>query len=115
MRLRRWWTTTAAVLAMGGLPMAAGACAVCFGQTDSPLGKGLHWGVFALLMCIMATLVAFGTFAVYLVRRASAVEAEMALEGGTSPEVPRRWRTDTGTDAGTDAGADAGAKTGDLS
>lgn len=65
------------------LPGAVQACSVCFGQTDSPLGKGLHWGVFALLMCISLMLVAFGAFAVYLVRRASIVEAEtLAEEGG---------------------------------
>ncbi|MBX3745831.1 MAG: hypothetical protein KF833_11040 [Verrucomicrobiae bacterium] len=108
--MRRSWTTTAVVVvwvAMGGLPMAAEACSVCFGQTDSPLGKGLHWGVFALLMCIMGTLVAFGTFAVYLVRRAAAVEAEMALESGAATGVQRR--------SGGESGVESRVESGDLS
>jgi hypothetical protein len=67
---------------MALLPGAAQACSVCFGQTDSPLGKGLHWGVFTLLVCITLMLAAFGAFAVYLVRRASLVEAEALAEEG---------------------------------
>lgn len=54
----------------------AQACAVCFGRTDSPLGKGLHWGVLALLICVSMMLAVFGAFAVYLVRRSAAVAAE---------------------------------------
>lgn len=59
---------------------AARACAVCFGKTDSPLGKGLHWGVLALLACVFVMLAAFGAFAVYLARRSAAVEAERQSE-----------------------------------
>ena len=76
-------------LAVGALTLLASApaqaCAVCFGRTDSPLGKGLHWGVVALLACIFAMLAAFGAFAVYLVRRSAAVAAQEAAE---SPETP---------------------------
>jgi hypothetical protein len=60
---------------------ASHACAVCFGKTDSPLGKGLHWGVLALLGIVFAMLAAFGVFAVFLARRSAAVEAERAAEG----------------------------------
>jgi hypothetical protein len=70
----------AAVLAL--LPGAAEACAVCFGSTDSPLGKGLHWGVFALLVTVCCVLAAFAAFAVYLVRRAALV-ARDELKPGT--------------------------------
>lgn len=70
---------SAATLAVLSSPSAQ-ACAVCFGRTDSPLGKGLHWGVLALLVFIFAMLAAFGAFAVYLVRRAAAVEAERSTE-----------------------------------
>lgn len=70
-----------AVLAFLASPSAQ-ACAVCFGRTDSPLGKGLHWGVLALLVFIFGLLAAFGAFAVYLVRRAASVEAERSTEEG---------------------------------
>lgn len=71
---------TAASLVL--LPASAEACAVCFGRTDSPLGKGLHWGVFALLVVVFLTLAAFGAFAVYLARRSAMVEAERQAEEG---------------------------------
>lgn len=63
------------------------ACAVCFGRTDSPLGKGLHWGVLALLGFVFVTLAAFGSFAVFLVRRSMAAEAadELASQSEVSP------------------------------
>lgn len=64
---------------------SASACAVCFGRTDSPLGKGLHWGVLALLVFIATMLAAFGAFAVYLARRS--VAAELENESGTESRV----------------------------
>lgn len=80
MRSLRFFTAVLAGLMAAGWPLAAEACSVCFGQTDSPLGKGLHWGVLALLVFIFAMLAAFGAFAVFLARRAVAVEAEVAAE-----------------------------------
>ncbi len=71
----------AAAWVIAGLPGTVEACSVCFGKTDSPLGKGLHWGVFALLLIITLVLAAFGAFAVFLAKRSMAVEREMALEG----------------------------------
>jgi hypothetical protein len=62
------------------------ACAVCFGRTDSPLGKGLHWGVLALLEFIFLVLSAVGAFAVYLARRAAAVESEDSAAQNVAPE-----------------------------
>lgn len=81
MRLHRspFPAIAAAGLTLWTSPLAD-ACAVCFGRTDSPLGKGLHWGVLALLACIFAMLVAFGAFAVFLARRSVAMEAEECLE-----------------------------------
>lgn len=78
---RRSWAVAALVIgAMMRVTTSAQACAVCFGQTDSPLGKGLHWGVLALLAFIFATLAAFGAFAVFLARRSVRCEAERAAE-----------------------------------
>lgn len=82
MRSLRRWTAGGLAVGMALVPGAVQACSVCFGQTDSPLGKGLHWGVFVLLVCITLMLVAFGVFGMYLVRRAAAVEAEIMAEEG---------------------------------
>ncbi|MCC7374965.1 MAG: hypothetical protein IT581_09930 [Verrucomicrobiales bacterium] len=87
MRVTRFASQLSLLLAVAlvNLPTGAQACAVCFGKTDSPLGKGLHWGVFALLMFVFVMLAAFGAFAVYLARRSMAVEAEEAAESGEPP------------------------------
>jgi len=82
MKRSRLVSSILVTVALAGLSSpAVQACAVCFGRTDSPLGKGLHWGVFALLCFVILMLTAFGAFAVYLVRRSMAVEA-IELESG---------------------------------
>jgi hypothetical protein len=58
--------TVALVLA----PRAALACPVCFGQSDSPLAKGVNMGVLFLLGTITAVLIGFASFMIYLARRA---------------------------------------------
>lgn len=77
MKPNRWSLSTLAAAALAGLVSpGAQACAVCFGKTDSPLGKGLHWGVFALLVFVFLMLGALAAFAVFLARRSAALEAE---------------------------------------
>lgn len=66
------------------LPRSGLACAVCFGATDSPLGRGLHWGVFALLVVVLFVLSAFAAFAVYLVRRAALVARDEAVQASAN-------------------------------
>ena len=46
------------------------ACAACFGQSDSSLAKGMNAGIFTLLMFVLGFWVAFGSFFVFIVRRA---------------------------------------------
>jgi hypothetical protein len=60
----------AATLALVAAPRAALACPVCFGQSDSPLAKGVNMGVLFLLGMITAVLIAFASFMIYLARRA---------------------------------------------
>ena len=80
-RLARKVAALGAALLPALVAPAAQACAVCFGKTDSPLGKGLHWGVLALLVFVFAMLAAFGAFAVFLARRSAACEAARVAEG----------------------------------
>ncbi len=61
---------------MAGAPRAAEACAVCFGKTDSPLGKGMNWGIMALLGCILFVLSLVVGFALFLFRRSTDIAAE---------------------------------------
>ena len=65
----RWLVAlfTALLLAV---PRAALACPVCFGQSDSPMAKGVNMGIFFLLGVVGLVLAAFAAFFVYLARRA---------------------------------------------
>lgn len=78
-------STAALATAAALLPLSGQACAVCFGATDSPLGRGLHWGVFALLVVVMLVLSAFGAFAIHLVRRSALVAREDASSTRPQP------------------------------
>jgi protein-S-isoprenylcysteine O-methyltransferase Ste14 len=57
-------------LAMLAAPRAAFACAVCFGQSDSPMAVGVNMGIFIMLGVTGAVLAGFACFFIYLVRRA---------------------------------------------
>ena len=52
------------------------ACATCFGQTDSALGRGLNWGIFALLVVVGSVIAAICSFFVFVARRAARIDAE---------------------------------------
>jgi hypothetical protein len=45
------------------------ACAVCFGQSDSPLAKGTNMGIFFMLGVTTLMLASFAAFFIYLIRR----------------------------------------------
>lgn len=73
------------LLLLGG--SQANACSVCFGDPNSPMGKGLGLGVIALLMVVMTVLGVLASFFVFLARRAKAValkEAGSALSSDGS-------------------------------
>ena len=65
------------------IPRAAFACPVCFGQNDSPLALGINYGILAMLGFVVSLWVAFGSFFIYLRRRARLVEAG-ALPAGAA-------------------------------
>lgn len=46
------------------------ACAVCYGDPDAPMSKGLTWAVVVLVGMISAVLVAVSAFFVHISRRA---------------------------------------------
>jgi heme/copper-type cytochrome/quinol oxidase subunit 2 len=72
----------AALIAMAAAPSAF-ACATCYGASDSPLAQGMNWGIMVLLGFIGAVLVGVSSFFVYIVRRASAMEAVAAQNNST--------------------------------
>ena len=70
MRAVRNAVRAAATIALVAAPRVAFACPVCFGQSDSPLAKGVNMGVLFLLGMITAVLIGFASFMIYLARRA---------------------------------------------
>ena len=67
-------TTTALIV---GVPRAALACPVCFGQTDSPLASATNMGIIVMLGVVGSVLAGFAAFIVHLNRR-----AKLAASGG---------------------------------
>lgn len=55
---------------------AAMACAACYGQSDSPMAKGMNAGIFALLAVVGTIWCGAATFFVFLHRRSNALKLE---------------------------------------
>ena len=52
-------------------PVASQACAVCYGDPDSPMSKGLTWGITALLVVVASVLGGIASFFVYIAKKSS--------------------------------------------
>lgn len=57
------------------LPQTASACAVCFGNSDSPWAKALSFGVIALLGVVLLVLGGIVAFFVFMAKRARMIQA----------------------------------------
>ena len=77
---RRFVPALPALLALllCGMPRPVLACAACFGQSDSPMAKGMNAGIFMLLLVITSVLLGIGIFFVYILRRASRLASQAA-------------------------------------
>jgi hypothetical protein len=56
-------------------PGALWACAACAGQSDSPMAKGMNWGIFSLLAVVAMVLGGVTSFFVFLAKKSAAVSA----------------------------------------
>jgi len=68
-------------------PVALQACAACYGQSDSPMARGMNWGIFSLLFVVVFVLGTIATFFVFLAKR-SAPPAEVT--SAPSPDSTRK-------------------------
>jgi len=59
----------AAMLALALCPQSVWACAACAGQSDSPMAKGMNWGIMSLLAVVVCVLGGITTFFVYIGKR----------------------------------------------
>lgn len=58
------------------------ACAACYGASDSPMAKGMNWGIFSLLGVVAVVLGSIATFFVFIGKRSAAAsnEPEMGVQ-----------------------------------
>jgi hypothetical protein len=71
-----------ATILLLGMPRAALACPVCFGENDSQMGAAVKAGVIFMLVLVAAVLGGFASFIVHLNRRA---------RQAADTESGRRW------------------------
>ena len=65
----------ALLLATAGLlPVSSFACAVCYGEPDAPMSKGLTWAVSVLAGVVVVVLAGVAVFFVHVGRRESELE-----------------------------------------
>jgi hypothetical protein len=69
---------TAVTVLVALSPVAARACAVCYGEPDSPAARGLTWAIIALAAIVMVVLAGAVTFFVQANRKATVLEAAEA-------------------------------------
>ena len=73
--IQKTFARAAALLIALSLPHSLLACAVCYGQSDSPLAKGMNWGIAVLLCCILSVLSSIVVFFVHVGRNSAKMNA----------------------------------------
>ena len=80
--MSRYWRTrilpAILLLSMVYNPDMLWACAACYGQSDSPMAKGMNWGIFSLLVVVVFVLGGIATFFVYLAKKSATTGSEAA-------------------------------------
>jgi uncharacterized membrane protein len=66
------------LLALALQPNSLLACAACYGQSDSPMAKGMNAGIASLLVVVGVVLAGFAAFFVFLARRSATISAHAA-------------------------------------
>lgn len=72
--LRGFGRLVALLLLAMAHPVTAHACAVCYGDPDSPVSKGLSWAIFALVGVVMGVLGGVIAFFIHASRLATRLE-----------------------------------------
>lgn len=66
-------------------PASLWACAACYGASDSPMARGMNWGIFTLLAVVLCVLGTFATFIVFLAKRSAAISVEALVKSSAEP------------------------------
>ena len=67
-------------------PASLFACAACYGASDSPMAKGMNWGIFSLLGVVTVVLGCVATFFVFIGKKSA--------EASNSPEADSAKQTE---------------------
>ncbi len=68
-------------------PSATFACAICYGDPDSPLTDGLTWAILALALVVGCVLTGVVAFFVHANRTAATQTATAAASGSTTKPI----------------------------
>ena len=87
MKFRRIKILIAATLcALAFQPHSLFACAACYGASDSPMAKGMNWGILSLLGVVVCVLGSIASFFVFIGKRSAAVNSHDSA-GTQQPET----------------------------
>jgi hypothetical protein len=64
-----------ALCALAFQPHSLFACAACYGASDSPMAKGMNWGILSLLGVVAVVLGSIASFFVFIGKRSAAVNS----------------------------------------
>jgi hypothetical protein len=68
-------------------PRSVWACAACYGQSDSPMAKGMNWGIFSLMGVVGCVLGTLASFFVFLGKRAASTQSRSIAAPADAPET----------------------------
>lgn len=72
MNIRKLKISAAALLLAAAFqPVSVFACAACYGASDSPMAKGMNWGIFSLLAVVGVVLGCIATFFVFIGKKSA--------------------------------------------
>jgi hypothetical protein len=81
---------TAALFAVAFQPASLFACAACYGASDSPLAKGMNWGIFSLLGVVTVVLGSVASFFVFIGKKAASAANEQQIESAAKTEPTQK-------------------------
>lgn len=74
------------LLALALSPTSLFACAACYGASDSPMAKGMNWGIFSLLGVVAVVLGSIATFFVFIGKRSAAAANPPEADSAQTPD-----------------------------
>jgi len=69
-------------------PASLFACAACYGASDSPMAKGMNWGILSLLGVVVMVLGSLASFFVFLGKKAASAANEQPGANSTAQTEP---------------------------